>query len=434
MKNALRLITILALLIAALPTVTASQAQEDVTLVVWDINARDVENEVADTLAQEFEEAHPGVTVDRVAKSLDDLKATTGLALASDDGPDVVQVNQGLSDMGTFVKSGLLLDLTPYAEQYGWVEKLSPGIVARNSFTADGAVFGEGNLYGVPPLAEMVGVFYNRDLFNEMGLTIPTTFAEFEALLDTVVQQGMAPIVFGNLDGWPGIHTYSEIQNAYIDRTYLDDFVFGRSEVGFNTPENLQAAEKLVNWVDKGYFTEFFEGVGYDDSWGLFADGLGPMMITGSWLSGELANLGSADTFGFFLVPPAEVGQPKMSVGGTSLAYGIRASSGNADLAAEYIDWMMSARAAELWVAAGFIPVQPVDASLVEEGTLFGDLVNAWTWLNANDAVGHYIDWATPTFYNTITASLQELMAKEITPQEFVEKLDADYQEYLASK
>jgi len=434
MKNFWRIVVVAVLILAGLPVYGMATAQGDTTLRVWDINTRDVENEVISTLIAEFEAAHPGVKVDRVAKSLDDLKVTTSLALSSEDGPDVVQINQGLSDMGALVKAGLLLDLTPYAEQYGWFDKISPGIVARNSFTADGATFGEGNLYGVPPGAELVGVFYNRQMFADAGVTVPTTFADFEAILQTFADNGTTPIVFGDLDGWPAIHTYSELQNLHITRQYLDDFIFGRNAVSFNTPENTEAAAQLQSWVDKGYFTKFFEGIGYEDSWRLFADGQGAMMITGSWLSGELANIGNPDDFGFFLVPPVDAGQPKMSVGGTSLGYGIRASTPNPDLAAQYIDWMMSARAAELWVAAGILPVQPVDPAIIAEGTLFADIVKAWNYLNETDGVGHYIDWASPTFYSTVTAGLQELLAKQTTPEEFVQKMDDDYQAYLASK
>jgi raffinose/stachyose/melibiose transport system substrate-binding protein len=346
----------------------------------------------------------------------------------------VVQVNQGLSDMGALVKAGLLLDLTAYAEQYGWVEKLSQGIVTRNSFTADGATFGEGNLYGVPPVAELIGVFYNKQIFEDAGLSVPTTFAEFEAALETLKAAGVTPIVFGNLDAWPAIHTYSEIQNALIDRAYLDDFIFGRSEAGFDTPENLQAAQTLAAWVDAGYFTPFFEGIGYDDSWRLFGEGEGAMILTGSWISGELLNMAEPDAFGFFLTPPVEAGAPRMSVGGTSLAYGIRATTANPDLAAEYIDWMMSPRAAELWIEAGFVPVQPVGDDAVAEGTLFADLVSAWRHLNETDGVGHYLDWATPTFYDTITSALQELLGKQITPEEFVTRLHEDYMAFVAEK
>jgi raffinose/stachyose/melibiose transport system substrate-binding protein len=64
---------------------------------------------------------------------------------------------------------------------------------------------------------------------------------------------------------------------------------------------------------------------------------------------------------------------------------------------------------------------------VLEEGTLFTDLVMAWNYMNQIDGVGHYTDWATPTFFDTYSAAIQELMGKQITPEEFIQKLDEDY-------
>jgi raffinose/stachyose/melibiose transport system substrate-binding protein len=373
------------------------------------------------------------VTINRVVKSFDDLKATAKLAMSSPDGPDVAQVNQGWSDMGAMVEGGLLLNLTPYAERYGWASKISGGIMARNSFSPDGKTFGEGNLYGVPPVAELVGVFYRKDIFQELGVSVPTTFAEFEAILEKAKAAGYVPLTFGNLQGWPAVQTFSEIQNPMItDRSYLDDLIYGWGRgATWETPANVEAAAKLVQWVDSGYFTPGFEGIGYDDSGALFDSGEGAMMLTGSWMSSTFAAGPHGQDIGFFLVPPAQAGGYKMSVGGTSTAYAIRASTANPELAVAYIDWMMSDRAAQAWVKASTVPVAPVAPGLLEEGTLFADLVTAWNQMNQADAVGHYLDWASPTFYDTITAALQELMAKNITPEEFLSKLEADHAAFL---
>jgi raffinose/stachyose/melibiose transport system substrate-binding protein len=416
--------------------VAEAPAGEEVTLTVWDVWTRDEESKVIEALDAEFEAAHPGVTVDRLAKSFDDLKATAKLAMSSPDGPDIIQINQGWSDMGAMAEAGVLANLTPYAEEYGWSERISGGIAARNSFTADGKTFGEGNLYGVPPVAELVGVYYRKDIFDELGLSVPSTFAEFEAALQTTKEAGYVPLTFGNLDGWPAGQVYGEILSTMIeDRSYLDDLIYawGRG-ASWDTPENIEAANKLLEWVDNGYFTSGFEGIGYEDSTALFDNGEGAMMLTGSWMSSTYAAGPYGDQIGFFLVPPAEEGGYKMSTGGTSLAYAIRADSPNVDLAAEYIDWLMSDHAAQLWVESATVPVAPVDPGILGEGTLFADLVTTWNQMNQNDAVGHYLDWATPTFYDTLTAALQELMAKQITPEEYVQKLEADHQAFLEEK
>lgn len=399
---------------------------EAATLTVWDQFQRDTEKAVIDSLNAEFEAAHPGVTIARVVKSFDDLKVTIKLALSDPNGPDVGQVNQG-ADMRAVVQGNLLLDLTPYLPKYQWDKRFSAGILARNSFTADGSQFGTGNLYGVSPTAEVVGVYYNKEKFQQLGLSVPKTFAEFEALLTQAKAAGETPIVFGNLDQWPGIHIFSAIQHILLpDRTWLDNFVYGQGQVSFDIPENVQAAAKVQEWVKAGYFTEGFAGIGYDDSWKLFAGGQGLMMITGSWLSGDIVSTGG-EKFGFFLLPPLTEGGKILAIGGVGLPFCIRAGTKNADLAAEYLDWMVSSRAGELWLEKGVLPAVPVDKAKVPTGTLLGDIVTAYGVINETDGVGHYIDWAGPTMYDVLSASIQELMAMQITPEEFVAKVQAEY-------
>jgi len=408
------------------PAAAETPKVQEVTLTVWDQFQRDTERAVIDTLNAEFEAAHPGVKINRVVKSFDDLKITIKLALSDPNGPDVGQVNQG-ADMRATVQGNLLLDLTPYLPKYKWDQRFSAGILARNSFTADGKEFGTGNLYGVSPTAEVVGVYYNKEKFAKLGLSVPKTFAEFEALLAKAKEAGETPIVFGNLDQWPGIHIFSAIQHVLLpDRTWLDNFVYGWGRVSFNIPENVQAAAKTQEWVKAGYFTEGFAGIGYDDSWKLFANGEGLMLLTGSWLSGDIVSIGG-EKFGFFLLPPLKEGAVPLAIGGVGLPFNIRATSKHPELAAEYLDWMVSPRAGELWLQNGILPAVPVDKSKIPAGTLLGDIVAAYGTINEVNGVGHYIDWAGPTMYDVLSASIQELMALKITPEEFVNKVQAEY-------
>jgi raffinose/stachyose/melibiose transport system substrate-binding protein len=419
---------------AATEAAVATEAPgEQVTLVVWDQFYRDVESQVMDTLNQEFEAAHPGVTIERVVKTLDDLKVTLKLALAESDGPDVAQVNQGRSDMGAMVQADLLLPLNDYSAQYKWDERFSSSVASRNSFTPDGKTFGQGNLYGVSPTAEVVGVYYNKGIFEANGWTVPTTFDEFVALLGDIKAAGITPISFGSLDGWNAIHEFSSVQHLLVTPEYINDFVYGVNNVSFDTPENQEAARIMQEWVDNGYFSDGFAGIGYDDSNKLFKAGDGAMTITGSWLAGELVT-DTDQQFGFFLMPSKDPNVSRLAIGGVGIPFAIRKTTAHADLAAEYLDWMVSPRAAQLWMDAGIIPAMPLPAEAqVEEGSLFNDTLIAWNTINQENAVGHYIDWATPTFYDTIVAELQKLFGKETDPAAFTAAVDQDYQAFLAT-
>ncbi len=419
----------------AAPAAPVEPAPAEVTtLKVWDNFTRPAEMAIMEELIARFEADHPNVKIVREAKTMDDLKATEALALKSDESPDVAMINQGESDMGAFVKAGLLVPMNAYAEQYGWFEKFPQSLVRLNSWTEDGAKMGEGDFYGIPLAAELIGVYYRKDLFQKYNIAVPTTFAEFEAAIETLKTNNETPIIFGNLDGWPAIHTYSELQNVMQgSREWYDEFMFNTGKVTFDTPENLKAAVTLKNWADSGVFMKDFSGVGYDDSWQLFSAGQGAMLLTGSWLSGDLAASPHIANIGFFVLPPEEKDGYKLTVGGTGFAFGISAKSKNPDLASEYINYLYSEEVAQAMLENGFLPVYPADASALPDG-LLKDIVNGWVSLNENNAVGYYMDWVTPTMYDTITGSLQELMGGNITPEEFIAKVNADYVKNLEAK
>jgi raffinose/stachyose/melibiose transport system substrate-binding protein len=415
---------------AAEPTVAVAMPQ---TLIVWDQFYRDVESKVMDTLNSEFEAAHTGVKIERVVKNLDDLKVTEKLALSEADGPDVAQVNQGRSDMGALVQANLLLPLNDYYTKLGWDKIVTSSIASRNSFTADGKTMGSGNIYGVSPTAEVVGVYYNKTLFKKNGWTTPTTFDEFMSLLATIKAAGVTPISFGSLDGWPAIHEFSAIQHLLVSPEYINNLVYGMNDVSFDTPENQQAAQLLLEIAKAGYFTDGYAGIGYDDSNKTFKSGEGAMTITGSWLASELI-AGTDQEFGFFLLPGMN-GKAGMAIGGVGIPFSIRQGTSKADLAAEYLTWMISPRAAQLWAEISYMPAMEVPADTkIQEGSLFAETLKAWDTVNKSSLVGHYIDWATPTFYDTLVAELQKLLGGVTTPAELTAAVEKDYADFLAKQ
>ncbi len=421
LKHGLVFLVVVALLAAGLP---ASAQDQKVTLVVWDNWVRDAEQEMIETLNAEFEAAHPGVTIKREVYATDDLTNILPLELSSDSGPDVTMINQGYSGMGALVEAGLLLPLNDYADQYNWWDRYAMGLHSRNSFSADGKQFGVGNLYGVSNTAEVVGVYYHRDIFEAQGLEVPQTLADFEALNDKLLAADITPIVFGSLDGWPAIHEFSVLQGVYITLDELDAFMYRLEGGTFDTDANLMAAQKLVDWVDKGYFSPGFAGMDYDGAtFSAFLNQDGAMWITGDWMTGSIIDELGEDAVGFFAFPSEEAGVPAIVPGGVGLAYGIRAGTQNADLAAEYIDLITGPRAAELLFEKGFFPATAVDQSMLTPGTLTSDVFDVWTAVSGANKVGHWLDWTAPD----IAANIQELMGKVVSPEKFVSDVEAEY-------
>jgi raffinose/stachyose/melibiose transport system substrate-binding protein len=416
------------------PAVTGVTETQPITLTVWDQETGRV-SEVWDQLNAEFEAEYPNVTVKRVNRDFGELKALLKLAISGPSGPDVVEANQGWPDMGQLVKAGLLLPLDNYADAYGWRDRVSENVLAVSSWSPDGTQFGTGSLYGYTTMGEIIGVYYNKALLADLGLSLPTTFDEFERALAVAKGAGEVPIQFGNNDGFPGIHEFAVIQDQVASVSYLTDFIFGLQggQLSFDTPENVQAATILQDWATNGYFTPGFGGGGYDDSVADFAQGEGLFMITGNWI---VADLGADNRdFGFFVMPPMAAAGPPVSTGGAGFPLAIGAGTEHPDAAAAYIDWMTSAHASDLLLQVGQLPLQTgASTSSVQEGTVLADVVNTAESVSASNGVVPYEDWATPTFYDTLVAAIQELMVERISPQEFVSKVQKDYSDFQSSR
>ncbi len=419
---------------APTPSATGVIGTEPVTLTVWDQETGRV-SKIWDRLNAEFMEKYPNVTIERVRKSFSDLKTSLKLAVAGPNPPDVVEANQGWPDMGALVRAGLLLPLDGYAEAYGWLDRVPAGVLAVNRFTPDASEFGTGSLYGFTGMGEMIGVFYNKTKLAQLGLERPATFAEFEHALEVAKQAGEVPIAFGNLDKFAGIHEFTAIQNVIAPKDYLTDLIFSRRgpDLSFDTPENREAAAILREWAEKGYFTEGFNGVGYDDVVARFVEGEGVFMITGNWI---VQNIGPENRdFGFFVMPPLEAGDPPVTTGGPGFPLAIAAASEHPDVAAAYIDWMTSDHAGQMLIPTGQLPLYiGADTSGIDPESVLGELLAEADRVSRADGLVPYLDWATPTFYDTTTAAIQELMGLKIGVEEFVRDIDADYAAFQASR
>ncbi len=400
----------------------------DVTLTVWDQEVRGGQAEQIEALNEAFQKKYPNVTIDRTKRSFTDLQRTLRNAITSDKAPDVVQANNGRSDMGAFVENGLLRPLDGYAEAYGWEDRFPDSVRSLASYSDDGKEFGSGSLFGLPQVGEVVGVWYNKAKLDDLSLQVPETTEDFEAALAAAKDAGELPIQFGNLDGWPGIHDYGFVQNQFVPRDDIRNLGFGREGASWDSDENVQAAETFSSWVDDGYFTQDFNGVGYDPAWQDFAKGQGVFLVAGTWLQADLSDA-MGDDVGFFLPPVGDSGERAVT-GGTGLPFSITEASDNADVAAAYIDFITNDDAMTMIQEAGNLPVTGGDPSKAEG--VAADVLEAWNTAGEDDALVPYLDYATPDFYDLLTAQVQDLGGGKVSDQEFLDTLEQEYSGFVS--
>jgi raffinose/stachyose/melibiose transport system substrate-binding protein len=418
-------------------------AQDDMTLEFWDTLNSDPRQSIVEGIGEDFAAENDGLTVEHRGWTTEELTDTLPRVVESDQGPAVAQVNNGERLMGPMIRAGQLVDISSYVEEYGWAEGLPEGLLARNMYSADGTEFGTGQLWGVSAEAEIVGFYYNRSILEENGISLPTTLTELEDAMQVLVDAGQTPLAFGNSDGWTAIHMFGNIHGTMATREYLDGLIYRTGEQSFDDPTIIDAATRYVEWVERGFLQDGFEGITSDDAVALFESGAAAMLMQGSWQAGTVSeNLG--ENAGFFLTPPLDAqsaatpasaspvaspvaGGTVLHVGGVGIPYAITSNAADPDLAAGLIDELVSEEAFSAFVEAGLLPASEIAEDQITEGTLSGDLYSNWNMALANDALGHFLDWAAPGFYDVLVSELQQLLGGQVTPEEFAANLQEFY-------
>lgn len=430
-----------ALLVAALGAGAAAPvaAQDEVQTSGWEslgdvtlrVAAENASSVTLPIIADMFMEQYPNVTVELDFKDFDSYMATVLNVADLPDAPDLLLGNQGYVTDGALVGAGLIRSLEPYYEAYGWDEWYGEGAMDQFRFTEDGVTFGEGPRWGISESADFVGVFYNADKLAELGLEVPTTFAEFETALETAAAAGELPIKLGNLPGWPATHVAGIAQGASWPAEEIRSWVFGREGADYAAPANLQAFTTFKDWVDKGWISADANGLDYDQAWQEFAEGDGVFLPAGSWLTADLYQR-MGESVGFIAPPPGDAGKV-VAVASLSLPFHISSKSQNPDLAAGFLDFVMDPDKGQVYLDAGR---PPASAGSVGEAAdpLTAQVVDAWERIAADDGLTFFQDWATDTMFDTLTGTLQELIGGRISPEDFVAEVQADWADFQADR
>ena len=399
----------------------------DVTLEVW---ADAGEEQTLDRFVPEFEEQYPNVDVEVTIKSIDDLITTVVNAMASGNPPDVAQGNQGYAVDGALVEADLIRPLDDVAEVYGWSETIGENLLGPMRWDDQGNQFRQGTVYAGSPVANNVGVFYNREVLDRAGVEVPTTFDEFEEALAAVEESGELPIMLGNAEKWPALHVYGAIQGAFAQPEEVNDWVSGVDGSTFETDANRAAAGTLAQWEDSGYFGDAYNGIGADDAAARFGDGEGAFHIAGDWYAPAIIEAGQGD-FGFMAPPVGESGE-HASTGSLSFPWHISSRTDVLPAAIAFVAEMHAPENSQLLVDVNRIPVLGADVE-VQQG-MPADLIEANEALMQDDGQMDYLDWSTPTMYDTLGTGLQQLMADRTDVDQFLATVQQDWEEFQAGR
>jgi raffinose/stachyose/melibiose transport system substrate-binding protein len=379
-------------------------------------------------LAEEFTKQYPNVTWDIKQDQFTNLINSTPRLLSGDNPPDLLR----LPTMVSFAKQGLLKNLDDYAASFGWDEWPVPQL-NQNRVSEDGTR-GSGSLYAMGLNYSLTGIFYNKELAAQIGMTEPPkTLAEFDDLLAKAKEAGLLPIMqWGSAKSGMGLaFPLQNLMAAYGPVEPINDWIFQKPDATIDTPSNLEAAQHLEQWIQNGYFPTDINAIEYTDANARFGKGEGVFIFNGDWQNAGY-DTDMPGNVGFFLMPPVEAGGSPAAMS-APLTFGIAANAKNADCAAFFLNWVATNdKAREIDVAVGGSnPGGPSGASMpsVAEGSVTNETLAAGSVVGEAGTSMDFIANATSSiFAQGWTPELQKMVGAQ---QDAAGLLKAVQEEYL---
>ncbi|WP_298461530.1 ABC transporter substrate-binding protein [uncultured Cellulomonas sp.] len=377
-------------------------------------------------LAEEFSTQYPNVTFDIREDQFAVLTQNAPRVLA-DDPPDLMRLPQ----VSNLAEDGLLKNLDPYAEAFGWDEW--PASQLEQLRVDEEGRRGDGPLYAMGLNYSLTGVFYNKQLAEQIGMTEPpSTLAELDAALQAAKDAGLTPMAQFNGGATGGLaFPLQALMASYGDPAEINDWIFQSEGATIQTPENVEAAEHLQRWVDAGYFADDVNSLDYAMMMSRFIGGESVFIFNGDWESGNLDEQMPGNV-GFFLMPPLEEGGTFGAMS-APLTFGIAEGAENADCAAFFLDWVATDEAARTIgvEVGGSHPMGPADAFMpeVDPDTVTAQTLEAGAALGEQDGAMDFIANATGSIYaKGWTPNLQKLVAGEQDPEGLLAAVQAEYE------
>ena len=153
-------------------------------------------------------------------------------------------------------------------------------------------------------------IAYNKQIFADLGLSVPTTYEEFKAINQAILDAGITPIYEPVSDGWHHVLWFPEIGPDYEAANPGLAEALNANETKFaDVPIMQEALQQLQEMYELGYFGEDALSNTFADTEKAMASGEYAMTVNRLAL-GEQVEAAypevSADTFGYFVMPLAD--------------------------------------------------------------------------------------------------------------------------------
>lgn len=280
-----------------------------------------------------FEEVS-GIKVKESPVGHEDFKTDILVRAAGNSLPDVFSYWAG-ARVDFIVKSNSLRAIDGM-----WGSEELDSVVAKP--IADSATLYDGKRFLVPFNYHYAGMFYNKKVLADAGMTAPpATWDEFITLCKTLKEKGVAPVALGSKNRWPAQFWFDYLLLRTAGPDYRAKLMAG--EASYDDPEVVAAMTMWKELLDQGFFVENANADDWTDAADKVARGDAAMTLMGTWITGYWNGVGlkPGEDYDFFQFPKIKDGIPNAAVGPVD-GLVISANAANPEGAEKFLAFMMS--------------------------------------------------------------------------------------------
>jgi len=405
-KKFLVLLAVCSLLIPSLVAQGAKENTQKVQLTMGSWRADDVQQ--MNNLLDAYSKIAPNVEIEFKPTNPSDYNTTLRLQLESGTAPDLLYARSYKTGEDLF-NSGYFADCSD--------------IEGMKNFTdANKAPWmsSDGKMFAVPFAAVSHAVYYNRDLFKQAGVEVPTTWEDFLSACQKLQNAGITPLANGLADEWDILETFflGALPN-YVGGTN-ERMMYEKGEKHFTDDAFVKAFTAMKD-VAK-YCPKGFESVTYNDSQVLFATGKTAMFIDGSWTVGTYGD--ATFDWGIFAIPAPEGNKTAITFH-PDMAITMNAGTEHPEEAKAFLSWLCTvegAQTASKYLPAGFFPMinAPITIDLPQ--------ANEFLALNTGKETDARFVWPVLLdLYAPMNQAVMSVMKMEITPKQAAQAVQDAY-------
>lgn len=304
---------------------------------------------VWEDIAKEFESQHKDIKVEFTFQK-DDTYKYIGLPnlLSSQNAPDLYFEWAGVR-LNNRVQEGYAADITEILKTTGLGDQFEEGSFNGMKF--------DGKTYMIPTAGDVTNViYYNKQVFNDLGLEPPTTWEQFLEVSEKVKAAGITPIAVGNKEQWPAGNWIGHLISRVVGEQAFDDAM--QLKKPFNSPEFVNAYTYVQTLWDKGYINDSVNAIADNEADMLFFNGKAAMHPIGSWLVPTAEEEAPEFEMGYFNLPSIPGGQGNQdSVIGVLTGMVVNKNSKLVEESIEFMKLYSSAESSKKLSAAGAVPI-----------------------------------------------------------------------------